>query len=89
VLPTPAVSPHVLQHVCLLPLLLFPILVRTNPALLQASGLAPAIDDSRLNGTVFTPTNAAINAFLKALNITQVELLAADPTLLANVSAMF
>lgn len=51
----------------------------------HASGLAPAVDDSRLDGTVFAPTNAAITAFLRALNITQVELLAADPTLLSNV----
>lgn len=53
---------------------------------LQASGLAPAADDNRLDGMVFAPTNEAIDTFLRALNISQADLLAADPTLLSNVS---
>ena len=63
------------------------LVVCTRPCALpaQASGLAPAVDDARLNGTLFTPTDAAVMAFMRTLNITQVELLAAAPTLLANV----
>lgn len=55
------------------------------PFCAQASGLAPAIADSRLDAAVFAPTNAALTTFLAALNVTQTEFLAADPALLSKV----